>query len=55
MSDVLKQWLELCKSGSVQEIKEHHRKHSEELIKLRAAGVNNTSEIERLQAERGDK
>jgi threonine dehydratase len=43
----------------MQEIKEHPRKHSEELIKeiarLRAAGVNHTSEFERLHAEGGDK
>jgi hypothetical protein len=59
MSDVLKQWLVLCKSGSVQEIKDYHRKHGEEIIKeivrLKNAGVNNISEIERLHTEGGDK
>ena len=33
MSDILKQWLDLCKSGSVQEIKDYHRKNGEEIIK----------------------
>lgn len=59
MSDVLKQWLALCKSGSMQEITDYHRKHSQELIKeiarLWDVGVNNFNETERLQAEGGDK
>ena len=59
MSDVLKQWLVLCKSGSVQETKDYHRKHGEEIIKeivrLKDAGVDNFNEIERLHAAGGDK
>jgi len=59
MSGVLKQWLVLCKSGSVQEIKDYHRKHGEEIIKeivrLKNVGMNSIDEIERLHAAGGDK